>query len=216
MDYPINDKDFEDTKIEHAEQERSGHWHLTFETGWSLLVQDKIPFEPKVGMKVRVYSRGLGSRVRGLFIEDQKIYYRTEEEDAEQAEIDMYGRDCADWLARWDRGDLVSTIEMGGLGPGYEQCIHITMAEILRHLLEKQYPAADFENPEAWKKIRSEIDAWSFTVEKIKNLGLSGAQYGAALHLAARFYLKGPRQIMSDKAVKDRHIMVSKHFPGAE
>ena len=39
---------------------------------------------------------------------------------------------AAELVAAWDRGDLVPTIEMGGLGPGYEQAIQVLMIELLR------------------------------------------------------------------------------------
>lgn len=34
--------------------------------------------------------------------------------------------DHADLLKRWDAGDPIWSIEMGGLGPSHEQCIQIS------------------------------------------------------------------------------------------
>jgi hypothetical protein len=46
----------------------------------------------------------------------------------------------------------------------------------------------------------------------IQPLGLSGAQWGAAMNIAACFYRMGPREAL--KAIdKDRRILVSKNFP---
>ena len=103
---------------------------------------------------------------------------------------------------------------MGGIGPGYEQCIHITCAEILRHLLDKKYDGERWNgDKKAWEHDRKEIEEMGFGNLKIKALGLSGAQWGAALNLAIQFYRRGPRAVMADKAAKDRSIQVSRTFP---
>lgn len=120
----------------------------------------------------------------------------------------------ADWLKRWDEGRSVWSIEMGGLGPGYEQCIQITVAEILRHLLECQYDAAKWENPKMWECDHKDIETASLANARISALGLSGAQWGVAQSLALQFYRRGPRAVMTDKRVKDRHIQVQRTFPG--
>jgi hypothetical protein len=130
---------------------------------------------------------------------------------------EMYGTDAADWLKRWDEGHSVWTIEMGGLGPGYEQCIHVTAAEILRVMLEAKFDASKwtkaYDGLSQWKRDRDVIDKLVMAVPAVKALGLSGAQWGAALNLASMFYMQGPVKIMQDERVKDRHIQVSKNFP---
>jgi len=130
-----------------------------------------------------------------------------------EQEIELYGADAADWLKRWDEGKTVWSIEMGGLGPGYEQCIHITAAEILRHLLDRKYDPATWEDKDTWKRDRDEIEEYGYSNERINKLGLSGAQWGAALNLSAMFYRNGPIAVMKDERVKDRHIQVSSTFP---
>lgn len=129
------------------------------------------------------------------------------------AQKDLYGANSEEWLKRWDSNQGVWSIEMGGLGPGYEQAIQITMAEILRLMIKKKYNTQLWEIPELWKEDREEIEQMGFKNETIKNLGLSGAQWGAALNLAAMLYKRGPLEVFQDKRVKDRHIQVSKNFP---
>ena len=131
----------------------------------------------------------------------------------EKHRIDTYGKDSAEWLARWDSGKTVWTIEMGGLGPGYEQCIHITCAEILRECLDKKYDAEKVVSGDKdyAKFVDKHIDVFSNDV--IKKLGLSGAQWGAAKSLAWMIYSRGPIAVMEDPRVKDRHVQVSKNFP---
>lgn len=89
--------------------------------------------------------------------------------------------------------------------------IQITTAEILRHLLAEQYDATKWDDAEAWKRDRDAIDAAVSPI--VKGIGLSGAQWGAAMSLATSIYTKGPRGLMEDPALKDRHIQVSREMP---
>jgi len=152
--------------------------------------------------------------VRGLFLDGQKVFYRTEAEDKEKQEIDTYGANAAEWLKRWDSGTSVWSIEMGGLGPSYEQCIQITAAEILRHLLDRQYDVAAWDSKDARERDHKEIETAGFANERISALDLSGAQWGAAQSLAISLYRRGPRDVMTDKQLKDRHIQVQRFFIG--
>lgn len=213
MNYPENDDDFEDKAIGSV-AEHKGTYSITCD-GWTLYCGDDCTTKPKAGQIARMYPRGIGGTIRGLFIDGVKIWYRTEDEQKEYSEIQLYGLDAQDWLNRWDKGDGVWSIEMGGIGPGYEQCIHITCAEILRWMLEHKPDASKWSEPESWKADREKIEQYGFKNEVIKALGLSGSQWGAALSLAAMFYNKGPRDVMNDDRVKDRHIQVQKHFPKA-
>jgi hypothetical protein len=125
----------------------------------------------------------------------------------------MYGADAVEWLKRWDNGDSIWSIEMGGLGPGYEQCIQITCAEILRIMIDKCYKADTWEDSEAWGRDREEMREIILKNPIVNKLGLSGAQFGAAQNLAAMFYRQGPIKVMTDDRVKDRHIQVKRNFP---
>ena len=210
--YPENDQEFEEATISEVKGNGKG-WEILRDNGWSFWVPPESPVEPKQGMNARFYGKGTGARVRGLFLNGGKVFYRTEAEDKEQAEIELYGKDSQAWLDQWDAGHTVWTIEMGGLGPGYEQAIQITVAEILRHLLVAKYDASKWEDGEEWKRDRDAIEQMGYKNPIIKKLGLSGAQWGAALNLAALLYRKGPRAIMTDEQVKDRHIQVCRDFP---
>ena len=210
--YPINDEQFEETTIAKAEKSGDG-WSIQRADGWSFFVPATSPVEPAINMVARFYGRGIGSTVRGLFLDGKEVFYRTEEQDSEHRNIQLYGADATDWLKRWDDGQSVWSISLGGLGPGYEQAIQITVAETLRHLLERKYDAAAWTDSEKWQLDRKEIEAAGFANPKIDALGLSGAQWGAALHMAVQLYRRGPRGIMADEQVKDRHIQVQRNFP---
>lgn len=212
--FPKRDREFEDVTV--AKVERSGGgWLIERSDGWSFYVPPESPVAPTVGARARFYGRGIGYSVRGLFINGRRVFYRTAAEHDEYEEIERYGADAADWLRRWDAGKTVWSIEMGGLGPAYEQCIHIVAAEILRFFIAQKYdPKTMFDGDNA-RRVDDETSAMSHTNPIIKGLGISGAQWGGALNLAANIYRKGPRQVMRDTAVKDRHIQVQRYFPQA-
>ena len=123
----------------------------------------------------------------------------------------FYGKDPAEWLDRWDKGETVWSIEMGGLGPGYEQAIQITVAEILRDMLFTKYDHTKWNDEKACKEVWEEIDKVGH-IPPVSSLGVSGAQWEAAVNVASRLYRFGPI-ILNDDAIKDRHIQVSKNFP---
>lgn len=212
--FPKNDDQFEETIVNEVAKEKGG-WEVKRADGWIFFVP-KNSVEPKKGMTARFYGTGIGSPVRGLFLNGKKVFYRTEADDQKKRDIDLYGENVTEWLKRWDKGQTVWSISMGGLGPGYEQCIH-TVAEILRFMLSKKYKLSKWENKlsgvNAWKHDRDEIEHAVLKVPVIDKLGLSGAQWGAAMNLALQFYQNGPCAVMKDEKVKDRHIQVSRTFP---
>lgn len=206
--YPQNDRNFIDYKITSVNGSA-----IKLDNGMCIHVPDDSPVKPDTGMTMRLYGKGLGFQARGMFLDGQKVYYRSEEDHAAHQDIVMYGENAQDWLNRWDADQDVWSIEMGGLGPGYEQAIQIAAAELLRFMLAKNYDADFWEDKEIAKKHGDEIRAASYENEAIKKLGLSGAQFGAAMNLASCLYRNGPIAVMKDKQVKDRHIQVRKNFP---
>lgn len=208
-----NDDNFEDTTIAAVRPGANG-WSIERADGWSFYVPKDSPVEPKEGMAARFYGKGIGSVVRGMFLDGHKVFYRTEEEQKDHSANELYGKDITEWLARWDKGGSVWSISMGGLGPGYEQAIQLLAAEVVRHFVATDanwWSATEEENNAAWKAVRKSCDDIVTRIDK--HIGFSGAQVGAAIQLAAHLYRKGPRACMEDEAVKDRHIQVSKGMP---
>lgn len=117
-------------------------------------------------------------------IDGQMAYYRTEEEDQRHTKEQMYGKDCADLIAKWDDGHAWS-IELGGLGPGYEQVIQIMGFEMLRHLVKAGVVVPDWDDADQLKTVAK--DAEEAIKPIIDKLGPSGAQFGAARNLAFVF-----------------------------
>jgi hypothetical protein len=114
-------------------------------------------------------------------------------------------------LSMWDADETVFTVEMGGLGPGYEQALQICAFEIMREFVDEE--EAREPSDEWWKeKGSARRDAAVHRIDE--NLGLSGAQVGAATNLAFCVLQRGYREALRDDAVKDRLIQVNKTFPG--
>lgn len=119
-------------------------------------------------------------------------------------------------LKDWDDGNPVWSVELGGIGPGYEQCIQLVGFEFLKQMKISPF---DYElndsNKVKWKIYINTIEANSTAKSLIEKLGPSGAQYEAAMNLASVFsrhgYAKGLKM-----AGEDRHILVSKNFPNGE
>jgi hypothetical protein len=115
----------------------------------------------------------------------------------------------AQHVAAWDRGDSVQSIEMGGIGPGYEQAIQILIIELLRDNDGKELPKPG--NTEGWG---------DDTVRRIDEqcLGFSGAQVGAAKNVAYRMLADGVFNVIESMRLTDadRLLFVSKSWPRAE
>jgi len=78
-EYPENDNQFEEKKLIEVISDPEG-WEITFDDKWSFFVNKKYKVKPKVGDCVRLYSRGVGLPVRGLFVNGEKVFYRTEKQ----------------------------------------------------------------------------------------------------------------------------------------
>jgi hypothetical protein len=116
-----------------------------------------------------------------------------------------------DALARWDSGQTVFTIELGGLGPGYEQCIQILVFELIRDYGENEIPK--FTDPGTpTDQERQQWDVWGDAAVRRCDLGFSGAQVSIAKSLAYRVIRDGWKRTI-DKTPLDRHIQVSRSFP---
>lgn len=112
-------------------------------------------------------------------------------------------------LERWDKGEAVFTIEMGGLGPAYEQCIHIVVFEIIRSADKNELIRLKDSN----EGLNNYMDNLIFKNKICNDLGLSGAQAGAAKNLAFRYIVEGYRKTLERKEIQDRRIQVQRHFP---
>jgi len=125
-------------------------------------------------------------------------------DDPEARQIPALPETCDEALRRWDAGLSVFTVEMGGIGPGYEQVIHLMVFELIRQL--RGVPLKD--NEDDLNKQFSDYLKSSF----VKELGPSGAQWGAAQNLAYVMLTQGYGDALRS-VPDDRHIQVSRQFP---
>lgn len=119
-------------------------------------------------------------------------------------------------LAKWDAGEPVWTCDMGGMGPGYEQCIQLIAFEMFRSMVAEPPENWDDLNGEdgrdAWRAYSDKIEATPNVKAVIEKLGPSGAQFGAAMNIASVFASKG-YEAGQETIPADRKIQASKHFP---
>lgn len=112
-----------------------------------------------------------------------------------------------DALQRWDSGVTVFTIEMGGLGPGYEQAIQVLVFEMLRDYVDVKLP--DEHSAEFKEFSRTFGDKTVHRIDE-KMGGYSGAMVGAAKQVAYRALRDGWDKMLKS-APDDRRIQVSNH-----
>lgn len=116
---------------------------------------------------------------------------------------------CEEALAAWDAGESVFTVEMGGIGPSYEQQIHIVAFELVRLLLAVELPLDDPQRMAQLEEyLLKEAGIWN----KNLSLGLSGAQAASAVHIALMTKRHGWRAAVRKAPAEDR-ILVCKVFP---
>lgn len=164
-----SDTEFEDHTVKAVEEQEKGYT-LTYENGWSFWCDKKPGIVPRVGSTARQYGRGIGCAVRGLDIDGQEVFYRTKEQDEIHHREQTYGKTVEDVLRRWDEGSSVWSVEMGGLGPGYEQCIQVLAMELIRNDRRDVPPlGADWPGWRTWG------DATIAKVDKWPGFGLPGA-----------------------------------------
>lgn len=127
--------------------------------------------------------------------------------------LDPIPETVAEALARWDRGESVFSVEMGGLGPSYEQAIQILAFELMR-AFDGKLPRIEVEwtdeNKATLKSLANEVETRLDGV-----YGFSGAQVGAARSLAVIVCRRGYRAALRMPEVKDRLILVSRNMPEA-
>ncbi len=83
--YPENDTEYREHVIESVDADGRC---FTFDSGTGFCVPEDSAIPPQVGDVIRIYGRGFGYAVRGLFINGQEVYYRTPvEEESHRQEM---------------------------------------------------------------------------------------------------------------------------------
>ena len=110
-------------------------------------------------------------------------------------------------IAAWNNNEPVTVIEMGGLGPDYEQAIYILAFAFLNELLTQPQPI-DFKLAD---KTVCDIEKLPAIGALITKVGPSGAMIGAAWNVAFVFMRHGYEKGLA--MAPDRHITVQKNTP---
>lgn len=119
--------------------------------------------------------------------------------------------DAREQLRRWDAGETIWTIEMSGMGPGYEQAIQTLAIEIVRDEIDTPIPDPV---PQDWGYATlGRIDAGRSDGKPACG-GYSGGQLGAARFLAYKWLTIGPAALLREIEI-DRHIQASTSWPQA-
>lgn len=121
-----------------------------------------------------------------------------------------YPLTVTDALKLWDDGELLWSLEMGGLGPAYEQAIQVGIIELCRRI----YPLPVMEDD----KLDEYLEEHIHQVIKDSNgglQGLSGAQAQAIKSLAYHYCSRGWRTVLLDYRESDRErlTMISNQWP---
>ena len=124
----------------------------------------------------------------------------------EVKEHDPIPESVAEAIRQWDSDYTVFTIEMGGLGPGYEMAIQGLAFELMREL--NGFSAWDDKEELERENVR--LDSVVSRCDKEPWGGFSGAQVGAAKNIAACVCRRGYRAAMRDPDVSNRLIQVNK------
>ena len=119
-------------------------------------------------------------------------------------------------LTLWDNNSTTWSVEMGGLGPGYEQAIQVGVMELGRMLLPNREALKVFflekrtlENIAQVGAMDRLLDLELRALSSRNNWGLSGAQAGAIKTLAVRFLVGGVRATVQS-VPEDQRIQISK------
>jgi hypothetical protein len=125
---------------------------------------------------------------------------------------ELIATDAKEQLRRWDAGETIWSIDMGGMGPGYEQAIQVLAVEIIRDNLLAELPTDDIYSQWGDATV-TRCDPYDEATGRYTGLGgLSGAQVGAAKTIAYRILRDGPAKML-ESAPEDRRIQVSKMWP---
>lgn len=114
-----------------------------------------------------------------------------------------------DFISQWDDGKEVEVIEMGGISDSYEKAIWETAVRFLNMFKNYAVPHDFWESSNLSEDARNKKYRDFLYGVDINDLGLSGAQFGAASNAASLMWRHGVEKAFS-MAPKDRLIKISK------
>ena len=107
----------------------------------------------------------------------------------------IHAEECRALIHEWDSGSPISTIEMGGLGLGYEQGIQSMVMEFMRACIDVDFP----EEKEAADKRFMVLRDYTLLTLDDELGGVTGAMFGAATNLSYHYlFMEGVSGALRD------------------
>jgi len=119
-------------------------------------------------------------------------------------------RECSEYIARWDLGEPVQSVQMHGSDMLTEQCIQALVVELLRDFVENPFPEGLMEGTATFnmyidQALRKALTGTSFS--------LTQEEEDAVKNLAWNYYIEGISKVHSKRELKGRLIKISRHWP---
>ena len=111
----------------------------------------------------------------------------------------------------WDRGETIWTLDMGGMGPGYEQAIQIAAVEFARANLG--FTRTDDEKADT-RRFEAACTETLHAIDEDLG-GLSRAMFWAATWLAWQWVCNGGPQALIERSRANDQIQCSRWWPRA-
>ena len=124
----------------------------------------------------------------------------------------LYPETAKEALDKFEKGEVITVVELGGLGPGYEQVIWIGIFRLIKKCHNEDVSKWVDRQSKKFKKVKGEkyLDVVDDKlIESCEDLCLSGAQAGVIKHTAFQLLMYGWRSMLM-KAPKDRLIQINK------
>lgn len=88
-EFPDGDGQWDEHLLKEVTGDAQSGWSMSLSEGSSFFCPADSPVVPKVNSTVRMYGRGFGYIVRGLFVDGIKVFYRTETEQESKHKEDL-------------------------------------------------------------------------------------------------------------------------------
>lgn len=138
----------------------------------------------------------------------------------EEEKKKFYPQTIDEVLSKWDDGKSVVSIEMGGIGPSYEQAIQIIAMELIRCIISRPEIRKLMERQEVLTDDHRDVlnrfmEEETHRIDREKELeGITGAMTAAGQNIAFMFTHRGPAVAILE-APPERRIQISKMWPKA-
>lgn len=209
--FPPNDRQYETNQVTEVTGDAERGWTLHFGSmclGCSAMSDEGEPVVPAVGMTARMYGRGFGYPVRGLYLNEQRVYYRTEAEEEQRHR---------DWVADQKRQRFeefeTHRVERDAKVAALPEIFQRRIQKFRDHNPEFRYEFEPYEifcceqavlfarkfptveQLQAFSKMDSEEQVSHFNEEEKEEFeGHSGNTFGASVRLAYH-YLTNPENV---------------------